>query len=223
LGYRFVLRNSVFDMNENELTVEINLENVGFARPSKYREVYLVLKNTSTDSTHSFLIDSDIRTWETSVAISQKIDLLGLPEGSYHCYLHLPDTSSVLKDRPEYSIRFANVDLWDNTSGYNQLNQIVIVTGVTSNKARVWHQDIIVYPNPTERYLFIKNPGITGPLLVSTLNPEGKVIGKRNIEVTVQPGGEVRIDISDFPMGIYLLTIKSANSIRTAKVIKTDV
>jgi hypothetical protein len=223
LGYRFVLRNSAFVMNDNELTVSINIDNAGFARPSKYRDAYLVLKNASTDSIHPFLIETDIRTWETSVDLSQKFDLSGLPEGSYHCYLHLPDTSSVLKDRPEYSIQFANVDLWDNNSGYNQLNQIVHVAGVTSTKAKVWHpEDILLYPNPTEGYLFIKNHSINGPFSVSTLNQAGEAVGMRYIQGTVQPGCEIMIDLSDFPMGIYLLKIRHADIIHTAKVIKTD-
>ena len=223
LGYRFVLRNSTFVMNDHELTVGIQIDNVGFARPSKYREAYLVLQNTSTDSIHSFLLDTDIRTWETSVDISQNFDLSGLPEGSYCSYLHLPDTSPAIRDRPEYSVRFANVDLWESTSGFNRLNQTVDITAMTSNKARVWHQDIMVYPNPAERYLFIKNPGISGPFTVTALNQDGKVIGRRNLNGTVQPGGDLRIDISDFPTGIYLLTIRHANSIMTTKVIKREV
>jgi hypothetical protein len=126
LGYRFVLRSSEFALNDKKLDVEINLENVGFARPVKYREVYLVLKNTSTGSTHSLTVNStDIRTWEKDVRISQVFYLSDLPAGSYTCYLNMPDSDARLSTRPEYSIRFANDGLWENTTGYNLLNQTV--------------------------------------------------------------------------------------------------
>jgi len=222
LGYRFVLRNSEFVMNDKNLTVEINLDNLGFARPMKYREVYLVLKNTSTDSVHSFSINStDIRTWETSVSINQVFDLTGLPKGSYNCYLNLPDTAFSLNARPEYSIRFANDNVWENTSGFNRLNQTVDISSATSNKALVGQPgDIIVYPNPTDGYLFIKSDNWFGPVSVSTMNIPGEMVEKKNMEGLGQPGTEIMIDISDYTSGIYYLTIKQNEGIITKKIIK---
>jgi hypothetical protein len=222
LGYRFVLRNSEFVLNDKNLTVEINLDNLGFARPMKYREVYLVLKNTSTDSVHSFSINSkDIRTWETSVSINQVFDLTGLPKGSYNCYLNLPDTAFSLNARPEYSIRFANDNVWENTSGFNRLNQTVDISSATSNKTLVGQPgDIIVYPNPTDGYLFIKSDRVSGPVSISTLNIPGEMVEKKNMEGLGQPGTEIMIDISDYTSGIYYLTIKQNEGIITKKIIK---
>ncbi len=222
LGYRFVLRNSEFVLNDKNLTVEINLDNLGFARPMKYREVYLVLKNTSTDSVHSFSINSkDIRTWETSVSINQVFDLTGLPKGSYNCYLNLPDTAFSLNARPEYSMRFANDDVWENTSGFNRLNQTVDISSATSNKTLVGQPgDIIVYPNPTDGYLFIKSDRVSGPVSISTLNIPGEMVEKKNMEGLGQPGTEIMIDISDYTSGIYYLTIKQNEGIITKKIIK---
>jgi len=222
LGYRFVLRNSEFVINDKNLTVEINLDNIGFARPMKYREVYLVLKNTSSDSVHSFSINStDIRTWETSVSINQVFDLTGLPKGSYNCYLNLPDTAFSLNARPEYSIRFANDDVWENTSGFNRLNQTVDISSATSNKTLVGQPgDIIVYPNPTDGYLFIKSDRVSGPVSISTLNIPGEMVEKKNMEGLGQPGTEIMIDISDYTSGIYYLTIKQNEGIITKKIIK---
>jgi hypothetical protein len=222
LGYRFILRKSEFVMNNKNLTVEINLDNVGFARPSKYRDVHLVLKNNLTDSVHSFSINStDIRTWETSVSIQQVFDLTGLPKGSYKCYLNLPDTAFSLNARPEYSIRFANDDVWENTSGFNRLNQTVDISSETSNKALVRQpEDFIVYPNPTSGYLFIKSNRLSGPVSISTLNIPGKIVDKNNVEGMGQPGTEIMIDISDYTSGIYFLKINQNHSIWTTKIIK---
>lgn len=220
LGYRFVLRNSEFVRNDKNLTVEINLDNVGFARLSKYREVYLVLKNTSTDSIHSFPITStDIRTWETSVNINHDFDLSGLPEGSYTSYLNLPDTALSLNSRPEYSIRFANDDVWESTSGYNDLNQTVDVSSTTKTKAMVRPpEEINVYPNPTNGCLFIKSNSVSGPVSVSAVNSRGEIIDKRNVEGVGQL--EAEIDISEFTNGIYFLTLKQNDTIWTTKIIK---
>jgi hypothetical protein len=222
LGYRFVLRNSEFVMNDKNLTIEINLENVGFARIPKYRDVYLVLKNTSTGSIHSFSIDTtDIRTWETSVHINQVFDLSGLSQGSYNCYLNIPDTAMKLKARPEYSIRFANDNLWENTSGFNQLNQIVDTRKVTSDKVWVWQpEDISVYPNPAYGHLYIKSYTVSGPATVSTSNILGEIVDKKNVEGHGESGSEILLDISDFNNGIYFLTIRQSHRIWTTKFIK---
>jgi hypothetical protein len=133
----------------------------------------------------------------------------------------LPDTAFSLNGRPEYSIRFANDDVWENTSGFNQLNQTVEISSVTSNKTLVRKpEDIIVYPNPTDGYLFIKSDNWCGPVSVSTLNIPGKMVDKKNVEGLGQPGSEIMIDISDYTSGIYFLKINQNQSIWTTKVIK---
>ncbi len=220
LGYRFVLRNSDFVLNGKNLSVEINLDNVGFARPSRYRDVYLVMKNNSTDFIHSFMFDStDIRTWETTVNIKQVFDLSDLPEGSYTCYLNLPDSSEILSTRPEYSIRFANEGVWESTSGYNQLNQTVAVRNVTGNKTLALQpEEFLVYPNPTSGYLFLKSDRISGPVSVSTWNSRGEIIDRKNVKEISQPGAA--IDISGYTNGIYFLTIQHNDCIRTTKIVK---
>jgi hypothetical protein len=222
LGYRFVIRNSEFILHGKNLSIEINLENVGFARPSKYREVYLVLENATTDSIHSFLINStDIRTWETAVLINQNFDLSGIPEGSYNCYLNLPDTAISLNDRPEYSIQFANEGVWKSASGYNLLNQTVEVKNLTFNKALDRQTgDIIIYPNPTDGFIFIKNYKESGLVSIFTTNIPGEIVDKKIVKGTGQPEAEIMIDISDYTAGIYFLTVKQEDSIWSAKIYK---
>ena len=220
LGYRFVLRSSDFVLNGKNLSVEINLDNVGFARPSKYRDVYLVLKNNENDSIHSFSFDStDIRKWETAVNLDQVFDLSELPEGSYTCYLNLPDSNETLSARPEYAIRFANEGVWESTSGYNQLNQTVAVRSLTGNKTLALQpEEFLVYPNPTSGYLFLKSDRISGPVSVSTWNSRGEIVDRKNMVEIRQPGAE--IDISGYTNGIYFLTIQQNDCIRTTKIVK---
>jgi signal peptidase I len=133
----------------------------------------------------------------------------------------LPDTAFSLNARPEYSIRFANDDVWENTSGFNRLNQTVDISSATSNKTLVGQPgDIIVYPNPTDGYLFIKSDRVSGPVSISTLNIPGEMVEKKNMEGLGQPGTEIMIDISDYTSGIYYLTIKQNEGIITKKIIK---
>lgn len=220
LGYRFVLRNSSFTLNDKNLAVEINLENVGFANPSKHRDVYLVLKNSSTGITHSFLINStDIRTWRKNVKITQNFNLSDLSEGTYICYLNMPDKETVLYLRPEYSIQFANTNLWENTTGYNQLNQTVVVSFTTSNKDEIKQtQNLIIYPTDTENYLYVKNIDTNAAFSVSITNMIGETIYKKEIDNSLET--EIMIDISSFKKGFYFLTTEQNNNRQTTKIIK---
>jgi hypothetical protein len=111
--------------------------------------------------------------------------------------------------------------VWENTSGFNRLNQTVDISSATSNKALVGQpEDIIVYPNPTNWYLFIKSDRVSGPVSISTLNIPGEMVKKKNMEGLGQPGTEIMIDISDYTSGSYYLTIKQNEGIITKKIIK---
>jgi len=45
-----------------------------------------------------------------------------MPAGEYELFLNLPDPEVTLYSKPEYSIRLANQNVWDETTGYNRLN-----------------------------------------------------------------------------------------------------
>jgi hypothetical protein len=50
-----------------------------------------------------------------------------MPSGEYELFLNLPDPYPCIHDRPEYSIRLANKDLWEPVTGYNSLNHKIRV------------------------------------------------------------------------------------------------
>jgi hypothetical protein len=131
LGYRFVLNSSTVTSNGLDFDLTINLTNIGFARIFKKRNVYLVMKNTQTNNISTHLINTDIRTWENSNTISQNIDS-GLT-GSYQLYLWMPDNSPLLETNSDYSIRFANQNIWDAATGYNDLMQTVDLSCTSSS------------------------------------------------------------------------------------------
>lgn len=77
-----------------------------------------------------------------------------------------------------------------------------------------------VYPNPS-----------TGAFNITILEMEGSrakvelldITGKKIHSTTVFPDGDrtlVRIDLSEYPNGVYLLQVKSAEKVRTVQLIK---
>lgn len=128
LGYRLVLDSSTLTVNGSTFDLDLNLRNIGFARPFMERDVYLVLKNTATNVITTMPFNTDVRTWESSVSISQNFNL-GLG-GIYDLYLWLPDNSPTIENNPEYSIQLANLNTWDATTGYNDLQQTLTIIPV---------------------------------------------------------------------------------------------
>jgi hypothetical protein len=49
------------------------------------------------------------------------------PAGPYEVLLHVPDAAPGLRNRAEYSIRFANQGLWEPSTGMNSLQQTLQV------------------------------------------------------------------------------------------------
>lgn len=137
LGYRFVLKNGTYP-NAAEvgttLNFTLNLENVGFSAPFNYRDLLLVFRPIGGGSITKLKVlgtNSDTRFWHTgtinlqgSVQIPNNMTL-----GNYQLLLHISDPSNnqMVANRPEYSIRLANTNLWDTNTGYNQLNHTIAI------------------------------------------------------------------------------------------------
>ena len=131
LGYRLRLIDASFPMSAksgSSYTITANLNNDGFASIIKNRPIYLVFDN-GTNRYNIKLVNVDPRTWVSgSVALSQQtVTLPNMVPGKYKLALWLPDASANLQLRPEYSIRFANKNMWDVTKGYNVLTDSLII------------------------------------------------------------------------------------------------
>jgi len=133
LGYRFRLISSATPKNVKpggSFDMSFKIANDGWASPYNYHKLEVVLRNSETGKEYYLPVAEDVRLWlpgETQdVNISAGLDK-NMPAGQYQIFLNLPDPSSRLQDRPEYSIRFANKDVWEATKGYNLLQQSVTV------------------------------------------------------------------------------------------------
>ncbi len=133
LGYRYQLRES--DITDNvapagKCNVTISICNVGCAPLYHERHAYLVLKNSS--KTYSIQLQSDPRRWLPNGVVSvinEKVDIpADIPAGTYNLYLYMPDRHEELASNPRYAIRFANEDVWSETTGMNDLKTTVTVS-----------------------------------------------------------------------------------------------
>ena len=115
LGHRLRLVSSTY-LNS---ILNVVLENDGYAGLYNERDVYLVLRNTTTLVETTILATEDIRTtliFEIPVTATS---------GTYDLFLWLPDKN--LDTRIEYSIRLANIGTWEGSTGYNRLLMSIVI------------------------------------------------------------------------------------------------
>lgn len=136
LGYRFRLISSATAKSVKPggtFDMKFKVANDGWASPYNFHLLEVVLRNSQTGQEHYLQVPEDVRKWmpgETrEVNISAGIAST-VPAGQYQIFLNLPDPSSRLYFRPEYSIRLANKDVWEQSKGYNSLQQSVTIGSV---------------------------------------------------------------------------------------------
>jgi hypothetical protein len=134
LGYRLVLMSALLPKEvatDGELIPEIKITNKGYAPLYNYKTTSLVLKNITTGEYYQFDLPIDMRTCKPNglLTITNSIKLTGVPQGDYKLYLKLADKSESLKNRIEYSVRFANTNVWDDQTGLNDLlHQLKVIS-----------------------------------------------------------------------------------------------
>jgi hypothetical protein len=133
LGYRFVLSSGAYSSTAKPggaFTVNLTMQNQGWAAPYNARDVELVFRNTVTGELFRVKLATDPRLWlanQTST-VSQTVTLPStMPKGNYALLLNMPDPQSALRSRPEYSIQLANSNTWEASTGFNNLNFTVAV------------------------------------------------------------------------------------------------
>jgi hypothetical protein len=135
LGYRIYLTESLIDDSVNSgsaLNLSLTFVNEGYAAPTQYKPIKIVLSNTLTGSRIALNYsgtNEDVRFW-----LPGEIQLQGqvivpdtLADGSYTLGLQFSDQNPVLAKNPAYSIQLANVGIWDSLNGLNMLNHMVSV------------------------------------------------------------------------------------------------
>lgn len=134
LGYRLKLTGANLQEASKpggEVKFNLTLANEGWASPYNKRKVEIVLRNKTTNKEYRLITSDDPRKWLPSSNIAVNITG-GLPanieEGDYGVFLSLSSPELTLAKRPEYSIRLANSEVWEATTGYNDLHHTLTVS-----------------------------------------------------------------------------------------------
>lgn len=191
LGYRFQLNNSNITNN----TLSIYIANNGYANLYNNRKAYLILKNSSTNVEHSFLVDNNVKNWtSTNYGIILDLNSLSVPNGTYKLYLNLPDPNPSLSTNPAYSIQLANLNTWIASNGYNDLLQTWTKSSLSVN---TFISDNMISINGVDNYTF------------KLYDLQGRLIQVNNS------------DVSGLQTGVYMIKVKtSTGKIYTQKIYK---
>ncbi len=134
LGYRFeLLQATISDSIKPTGLFNLNFQivNKGFASPFNPRNLEIVLKNNVSNQKYRLITEADPRYWLPDDTISVGVTG-GIPanmiEGDYGVFLFLADPEYRLHDNPDYAIRLANNNLWEDSTGYNTLNHQLRIT-----------------------------------------------------------------------------------------------
>lgn len=136
MGYRIRLIDADFSTAAaagQSFAFSARLSNDGYAGPVKPRPLYAVFDN-GTDRYDIPLDGVDVRSWLSGpVELPEQTVTLpaDMKAGTYRFALWLPDSADGLRQRPEYSVRFANTGVWDAEKGYNVLSSAITIAGGT--------------------------------------------------------------------------------------------
>lgn len=210
IGYRFVLNSSTITVNDGNFDLTLEVSNKGYARPFKKRNVHLILKNTITNEVTTSLINTDIRTWESSITLNQNFDLE--LSGTFQLYLWMPDDATSLQSNSDYCIQFANLNTWEAETGYNNLLQTVTLDKTLSTNSDSKKTNFSISPNPASDFIVVHLPDIN-EARVQILNPTGEVIKEALVSANEN------LNVSDLKSGIYFIRLNN-NPLSVTKFIK---
>ena len=134
LGYRFSLTESQLNLSKltkGKIDLELTIKNEGWGSLYNSRPLEIVLRHQSTGQEYYLATTEDPRFWQPATINKVQINSSlppNLPQGSYQILLNLPDPHPLLYRRPEYSIRLANQGVWEESTGYNDLQQTIVIT-----------------------------------------------------------------------------------------------
>jgi hypothetical protein len=163
LGYRFRLvtatvPDSVRPGGTFGLTV--SFVNDGWASPYNPRMIEVILRGTA--GKYYLTLTDDPRFWQAgdSAKISVNAGIpAAMPAGSYSAFLHFYDPVAALKDRPAYAIRLANLQVWEDSTGYNSLLHNVVINSKASGSDYSGSRYFVPWGQQTR----VVNSGSAGP------------------------------------------------------------
>ncbi len=113
--------------------IQLDLANDGWGKVYNPRRLDLILRNVQSGATHRVELSADARRLlplgGQTKSIPAQGQLPNLAPGTYAVLLHLADPAAAILQRPEYSIRLANPNVWEAATGYNALGVTLEIQG----------------------------------------------------------------------------------------------
>jgi hypothetical protein len=136
LGYRYRLLDAVLPQTHTRgttMTIKARMTNEGFAGIYNPRRLELVIRNRSTGTITRYNINpgEDVRLYlpvpgETKTLTLRANVASTLAKGTYDLFINMPDPASSLYSRSSYSIRLANTNMWEASTGFNKLGSFTM-------------------------------------------------------------------------------------------------
>jgi hypothetical protein len=247
LGYRFRLvdANIPTSLNiVNNFQMSFKVANDGWANPINPRGVQIVLRNTVTNAEYFIPINDGIsaqpdrtldpRFWAigtTTIVNINKPLPVNIPIGNYTVLLHLfaPETS--IKNRPEYAIRLANNNIWEASTGYNNLLTSinlgggVLSSGTSQNNslnALTKKHALNIFPNPaTESTNVTYNLRKNSKVNIILFDATGKQLYQM-AHMIQKKGNQIQnINTTKWQSGIYFIKIEIDDLQETKRIVIT--
>ncbi len=157
LGYRFVLLQAQLADSVKpggKMQIHFELANEGFASPFNPRLLEIIIRNEETKKSYRLETNVDPRFWQAGDTVNVAVNG-GIPgdieEGNYQVFLHLADPVHALRYRPEYAIRLANEEVWEDSTGYNRMLHSVAISNASDGvdySGNLWFADFTKEPPP---------------------------------------------------------------------------
>jgi hypothetical protein len=152
LGYRLVLQEASFGKSiapGGVLPLKFTVKNVGYAPMFNPRPVKIVLDDGKTR--HVATLEVDPRRWMpgTTSTVSVRLRVpASVTLGTGRVELWLPDASSALMLRPEYSVRLASQGIWDDKRGTNLITDSLPIDPTAPGQIDSTAKDFAPIPAP---------------------------------------------------------------------------
>ncbi len=122
MGYRFVLRNSVFEYSNrfDKLIIKLNIENVGFGNLNKSKQAKVIF----VDENENIVFSQKVGNFNGNNNVNYSFNL-NLDNGKYKVYLCL--FGEEYYNNQIYNLAFANKEIWNETLKGNSIGEITII------------------------------------------------------------------------------------------------
>ncbi len=241
LGHRLVLESSVYNdqiIQGNELTIQLKIFNDGYASVLNKKKVEFILKNTTTQTEYSIWDQlMDPRHWKAgdSITLNNNYGIgSNIINGTYKLFIKIGDESPNINANSDYAIRFSNQDVWDSSTGYNELGTVNINSNGfpgTPYTGTQWFGSLStgqlesitirpgymqLFPNPANEGTtvdFFSSKAQTCTIFATDLL--GKVTYRKNIAANENYNQIfIPLDNEHFLPGIYFISVKSDDFIQ---------